>query len=78
MLVLVFGPLKLCIYVSFLILQVIEFLLPSTKHENKDNMNELTDKNGNFKQEYTVDGLHFSKSGYSKLTSIINRVLENK
>ena len=39
---------------------------------------ELTDKNGNFKQEYTVDGLHFSKSGYSKLTSIINRVLENK
>ena len=38
---------KLTIYIMFGLsaIQVIEFLLPSTKHENKDNMNELTDKN---------------------------------
>ena len=34
---------------------------------------ELTDKNGNLKLEYTVEGLHISDEGYKKITNILNK-----
>lgn len=34
---------------------------------------ELTDKNGNLKLEYTVEGLHISDEGYKKITNILSK-----
>lgn len=34
---------------------------------------ELTDKNGNLKLEYTVEGLHISDEGYKKITNVLSK-----
>lgn len=34
---------------------------------------ELTDKNGNLKLEYTVEGLHISDDGYKKITNVLSK-----
>lgn len=34
---------------------------------------ELTNKNGNLKLEYTVEGLHISDEGYKKITNILSK-----
>lgn len=37
-----------------------------------DLFDKLTDKSGNLKKIYTVDGLHLSNAGYLKVTSVLN------
>ena len=34
---------------------------------------KLTDKNGNLKLEYTVEGLHISDDGYKKITNVLSK-----
>ena len=48
------------------------------KIEYIDMYNELIDEKGNLKLEYTVDGLHLSTDGYSKVSSILKKYIKEK
>ena len=39
---------------------------------------ELIDKDGNLKLEYTKEGLHISDQGYKKITLVLNKYLNKK
>ena len=41
-----------------------------------DMYKELVDENGNLKSEYTLDGLHLSTEGYSKVSDVLKNYIE--